>query len=198
MTPTRRWCTITASADLVGIRSQEIDHKIWATYLFRNMKERLAIISGHKPADKDEIEGRIAETGDVSYTINSNKGGFNLGTALRSFHYQAGFPLSDRSLIAGFLILWFKRCIVPSLPKNAIAINVLYPVVLLACGWPFGLAMVNNVQSGLRALSNNFLLEDRTKGKATKGTTKMKTLNPQVEMPYTYLMVKLVIHCPSL
>lgn len=58
--------------------------------------------------------------------------------------------------------------------------------------------MVNNVQSGFWALSNGFLPEDKSKGKASKRPMKVKTLNPRVEMPYTYLIVWLVMHCPSL
>lgn len=118
----------------------------------------------------------------------------------RSFHLQAGFSVSDKSLIARFLMLWLKRYIIPSLPKDAIPINVVYPTVLLVYGRPFVLfpAIVSNLQSGLRALSNSFLLKDKLKGKATKGTTKVKMLNPRVEMPYSYLMAWLMMHYPSL
>lgn len=38
--------------------------------------------------------------------------------------------MSDQDLIAGFLILWLKKCIVPSLSKEAIAINMAYLAVL--------------------------------------------------------------------
>lgn len=80
-------------------------------------------------------------------------------------------------MIARFLMLWLKQCIVPSLPKDAIAINMLYPVVLLAYGRPFGLlsAMVCNLQSGLQMLYDDFLLEDKSKGKATEVPIKMKS-----------------------
>lgn len=91
-------------------------------------------MSGHKPVDRDEIKRRIAETGDISYTTDLNEEVFNPGTVFSSFHYQAGFPVSDKGLIPRFLMLWLKRSIVPSLLKDAIAINVVYPVVLLAYG----------------------------------------------------------------
>lgn len=41
-------------------------------------------------------------------------------------------------------------------------------------------------------------MEKATKGKAAKESAKAKTLNPLVEIPYTYLMACLVIHCPIL
>lgn len=72
-------------------------------------------MSGHKPVDRDEIKRRIAETGDISYTTKSNAGGFNLGIVFKSFHYQAGFLISDKDLIVGFLMLWLKLCVVLSL-----------------------------------------------------------------------------------
>lgn len=64
-------------------------------------------------------------------------------------------------------MLWLKRCVVPSLPKDTIAINVVYPAVLLAYRRPFGLlpAMVSNLQTGLRALSIGFLSKDKANGK---------------------------------
>lgn len=62
--------------------------------------------------------------------------------------------------------------------------------------------MVNNFQSGLQTLSNNFLPEDKAKGNVAKRTMKksamVKMLNPQVEIPYTYLMAWLIMHCPFL
>lgn len=58
--------------------------------------------------------------------------------------------------------------------------------------------MVSNLQSGLWVLSIGFFPEDKAKEKATKGSMKVKMLNPQVEMPYIYLMVWLVMYCPSL
>lgn len=62
--------------------------------------------------------------------------------------------------------------------------------------------MVNNLQSELQALSVGFLLGKKAKGKAmkrsVKESAKVKTPNPRMEMPYTYLMAWLVMHCPSL
>lgn len=58
--------------------------------------------------------------------------------------------------------------------------------------------MVSNLQSGFGELFNGFLLEDKTNGKATKRSTKLKTSNLRVEMPYTYLIAWLVMNYPFL
>ena len=40
--------------------------------------------------------------------------------------------LSDWALLADFLMLWLKRCAVPTLPHEVIVADVVYPAVLLA------------------------------------------------------------------
>jgi len=75
-----------------------------------------------------------------------------------SFHHQAKISMSDRAPLAGFLMLWLKRCVVPMLPHEVIIANVVYPAVLLAHGKSIALlrAMVARIQSGLRALAKSF------------------------------------------
>lgn len=62
-------------------------------------------------------------------------------------------------------MLWLKQCIVPSLPKDAIAIEVVYPVVFLAYGRPLKLlpSMVSKLQNELRELATEFYYEDKKK-----------------------------------
>lgn len=103
-----------------------------SSYLFKNLKE--GSIVGCKAASQDDIEQCITETGDVSYTIESDESGFKAGTTFKSFHYQPRFHVSNQGPIAGFLMLWLKRCVIPSLPKDVIAINVVYPAILLLYG----------------------------------------------------------------
>ena len=66
--------------------------------------------------------------------------------------------MSDRALLAGFLILWLKRCVVPTLPHEVIVADVVYPAVLLAYEKSISLlpALVTGIQSGLRALTKSF------------------------------------------
>lgn len=88
-------CHFGICTDISGTRSQGVDHKVWATNLFKNLNESLGSIAGHKTVDKDEIERHIAKTGDVSYTADSDEGGFRASTVFKSFHYHAGFPVSS-------------------------------------------------------------------------------------------------------
>jgi len=59
------------------------------------------------PSTDEEIIERIsASTG--SYTTESNEDTFKLDTIFESFHHQAKVLMSDRALLAGFLMLWLK------------------------------------------------------------------------------------------
>lgn len=95
-------------------------------------------------------------------------------------------------------MLWLKWCIVTSLPKEAIAIDVEYPAVLLAhCRslWLFP-AIVFSLLNSLRELHSKFSKVEAFVN--DEGETVSKTPNPQVELPYTYMMVWFVLHCLSL
>lgn len=107
---------------------------MWATYLFRNLKDSLGGITSYKATDNDEIERHIEEIGDVSYTAESDEDGFKTSTVFESFHYQARFPISSEALLSDLSYMRLKRSIIPSLPMDTIAINVVYPVPLLAYG----------------------------------------------------------------
>lgn len=81
----------------------------------------------------EAIRERISDLGLTSYVAESNEDEFKAGMQFESFHCQAKYRVSNRELV-GFLMLWFKRCVMPSPPKEAIAIDVVYPAVLLAHG----------------------------------------------------------------
>ena len=59
--------------------------------------------------------------------------------------------MSERTLLAGFLMLWLKRCMVLMLPHEVIVADVVYPAVLLAHGKSISLllAMVAGIKSNL-------------------------------------------------
>ena len=80
-----------------------------------------------------EIEERI-NASTSSYTTESVEDTFRLGTVFESFHHQAKTPISNRALLAGFLMLWLKRCVVSTLPHEVIVADVVYPAFLLAFG----------------------------------------------------------------
>jgi len=65
-------------------------------------------------------------------------------------------------MLAGFLMLWLKQCVVPMLPHEVIIANVVYLAVLLAYGKSIALLpmMAARIQSGLCALANSFCHEE--------------------------------------
>ena len=164
--------------------------------MFTGFGEKAAPIFGRSPSTVEEIWDRI-ESATETYTSQSDEDTFKAGTIFESFHHQAGVPLSGTALLAGFLMLWLKRCVVPSLPHEVLTVDVIYPAVLLAHGHLIGLlpAMVACLQGGLRVLVDSFCTVPKSEEEATYARD---TPNPRVELPYTYLVAWFVMHCPSL
>ena len=123
-----------------------------------------------------------------------------------SFHHQARISISDWALLAGFLMLWLKCCVVPTLTHEVIVADVVYPAVLLAHEKSIALllAMVAKIQSRLHALAKSFFrveaIMDAEGNPVTDSNCRplVKTPNPRVELPYTYLMAGYIMYCPSL
>jgi len=69
---------------------------------------------------------RISESVS-SYTTESNE-----AMVFKSFLHHARTLISDRALLAGFPILWLKRCVMPTLPHKVLITDVVYSAVLLA------------------------------------------------------------------
>lgn len=92
------------------------------------------------------------------------------------------------------MLLWLKRCVVPAAPKESLSIGVVYPTVLLPHGHPLSLlpAMVCDIQNGLRILTERFCKVKEVRAK--DGSTRTKTPNLRIELPYTYFMAWFVLH----
>ena len=123
----------------------------WASYLFNDINKKSKPVTSLVPCTDEEIVERISAS-TSSYTTESNEDTFKPDTVFESFHYQAWIPISDWALLAGFLVLWLKRYVVPTMLHEVIVADVVYPVVLLAHGKSISLlqAMVSGIQSGLR------------------------------------------------
>ena len=177
----------------------------WASYLFNGITEKDHLVTILTPSSDEEIAERI-DASVSSYTTESNEDTFKPDMVFESFHHQARVPISDRALLAGFLMLWLKHCVVPTLPHEVIVADVVYPVVLLAYGRSIALlpAMVAGIQSGLRALAQSLCKVEAivdSEGRPevdSEGRSRVKTPNPRIELPYTYLMAWYVMHCTSL
>jgi len=89
--------------------------------------------------------------------MKSNEDTFKPNTVFERFHHQTRISISDRALLAGFLMLWLKHYVVPTPRHEVIVANVVYPAVLLAHEKSISLlkAMVADIQSGLRALAKS-------------------------------------------
>ena len=76
------------------------------------------------------------------------------GDSFKSYHHQAREPLSRPAMLAGFLSVWLKRCVVPFPLRDRISPTMLFLVVQLVYGRALGLlpTMVRSVQYGLRTL----------------------------------------------
>ena len=113
----------------------------WASYLFNDINEKSNPVTSLAPCTDEEIVERISAS-TSSYTTESNEDTFKLDTVFESFHYKARIPISDRALLVGFLMLWLKRCVVPTLPHEVIVADVVYTAVLLAHGKSISLLQV--------------------------------------------------------
>jgi len=117
---------------VTGWRSWGVKQKSWAIFLFSGMNKTDPITQLAPSTDEEIIERISASTS--SYTTESNEDTFKSDIVFESFHLQAKFPMSDQALLAGFLMLWLKRCVVPTLPHEVIVADVVYQAVLLAHG----------------------------------------------------------------
>ena len=108
------------------------------------------------PSTDEEIVERISAS-TSSYLTESNKDTFKSDTVFESFHHQAKIPISDQALLAGFLTLWLKHCVVPTLLHKVIVTDMVYPAVLLVHGRSISFlqAMVASIQSSLQALTKS-------------------------------------------
>lgn len=95
-------------------------------------------------------------------------------------------------------MLWLKRWVEPSLPKEAILIDVVYPAARLAHGRSLRLllTMVCSLQNGLRELHTEFWKVHTVVDEG--GEVLHKTPNSREKLSYTYLMALFVLHYPKL
>jgi len=202
-------CHFHICAQITELRAEGIKQMSWASYLFQGLRNKTCLVSRRAVSIDEEIE-EIIFASVISHTTKSNEDTFKSDTVFESFHHQARISISgrallemDRALLAGFLMLWIKRCVVPTLPYEVLIANVVYPTILLSYGRSLSMlpAMVSCVQGGLWVLTKSFChvetLED-IKGHIIidqNGPRKLKILYSCVELPYAYLMAWYVMHC---
>jgi len=57
--------------------------------------------------------------------LEEDEGIYEKGDTFKSFHHQAYQPISRKALLAGFLSISLKRCVVSSLLHDAILLTTL-------------------------------------------------------------------------
>jgi len=120
-----------------------------ANYLFQGLGEKSGSVTRLAASTNAKIAERISEL-VTSYRTESNEDIFKHGTIFDSFHHHVKTPISDRALLAGFLMLWLKRCVLPTLPQEVIIADVVY-LAVLAHGRSLSLLpiMIGCLQNGL-------------------------------------------------
>jgi len=179
-------CHFHICGQVTGWRSGGVKQISWANYIFPEVNKTDPMTRLAPSTDEEIIERISASTS--SYTTESNENTFKSYTIFESFHYQAKVLMSNRTLLAGFLMLLLKRCVVPTLPHEVIIADVVYPGVLLAHGKSIALlsAVVAGIQSGIWALTKSFCQLEAivdAKGNPVKdsnGHSLVKTRSPRV------------------
>ncbi|ONK58027.1 uncharacterized protein A4U43_C09F7150 [Asparagus officinalis] len=173
-------------------KSPQISLKQFSCYLFKNLEKTGEAICELKPLARSEIVKLIKKCDARSYTIASAQDRFCTGTKFRTFLLQAEKSIHPKTLLAGYIALWLKKCVVPYQTSDALPIEVLFPAVQLAHGRSLSLlpAMIVGIHRGLRQLTTTFT--------QTEEIPSVKIPMPKTEFPYTYLMGWLVLHRPDL
>jgi len=78
----------------------------WVNYLFPGVN-KTGLVTRLAPSTEEGIAERISASISF-YTTESNEDTFKPDVIFKSFHYQVKIPISDRALLAGFLMLWLK------------------------------------------------------------------------------------------
>jgi len=96
--------------------------------------------------------------GHEDVVLEEDDGEYKRGDIFLSFHRQAKGPMSRKVLLAGYLSIWLKRCVILSPPYDGNTPLVILPAVQLVYRQSLGLllAMVCRIQNGLRTLMEQF------------------------------------------
>src|SRR4051812_24353583 len=189
---------------------------MWARYLFPNAWEGESIVP-LKALSVAEAERRMGKHEILPSSVSQiDMNEFVVGSLIESYHYQSTVILSDRALMAGFLMIWLKCCI---LPAEKIGADVVLPAVLLCFNHSIALlpALMAGIHRGLRDLVNCFMgwhkkapqAKPRKSQLSSQGSlgiageevetgATLRKAIPRVEMAYTLLMAWFLMHCPCL
>ena len=127
--------------------------KTWADYLFPCLDgspEEISFVD-----IDEEVKTRMKNNGYGNFILEEDIGPYEPGELFKSYHHQDWLPLSRQAILAGYLSLWLKRCIIPSPPRDGISSMACFPAIQLVFGEALGLlsVMVCYIQRGHRMLT---------------------------------------------
>ena len=105
--------------------------------MFPNLED--APEAAHCGVTDEDIFRRMQEHSQGDMILEEDDGPYEKGGILRSFHHQTCRPMSRKALLADFLSVWLKRCVVPSPSSDVILLTVLLPAIRLVHGRSLGL-----------------------------------------------------------
>lgn len=155
---------------------------MWAGYLFPGGETGEGVIEHWATVIEREIQARIGTSHyEATYTTEGLADDYDEANISSNLHYQVRHQISNRAVLAGFLMLWLKRCLVSSPPHEIVIMDIIFPVVRLAFREPFTLVptVVTNIQSRLKTLIVEFCV-------MTHG---QKTPNPRMELAYIHIYI---------
>ncbi|ONK56558.1 uncharacterized protein A4U43_C10F10040 [Asparagus officinalis] len=177
------------SEPLAKRTKSHVSLKQFASYLFRNLESNSGETIGElAPLTPSGVNSLLKKIDAHSYTISSPESGFPAGTKFKSFLWHATAPIRPMTLLAGYLAIWLKKCVVPYQSGDTLPLEVLYPAVQLAYKKELSLppVMVANIHRGLRQISSALTWKE------SESSAQIPTI--KVELPYTYLMAWFVLH----
>ena len=97
-------CHFHICAELTGLRSGGVKQMAWTDYVFNGPGDKANQLTHLTSSTDAKIKERISAS-TSSYTTESAEDIFRLGIVFDSFHHQAKIPISNRALLARFLML---------------------------------------------------------------------------------------------
>jgi len=88
------------------------------------------------------ISKTIVTSGHMDVVLNEDEGEYEKGDTFLSFHCLAARPISRKAMLAGYLSVWLKRCVIPSPPHDGITPLTIFLGVELVHGKLLGLLLL--------------------------------------------------------
>ena len=108
-----------------------------------------------------EVKKWMKKSGYGDFILKEDVGPYKPSELFKIYHRQSRQPVSRQALLAGYLSLWLKRCVMPSPPRDNIFSLTLFFTIQLFFGKALGLlpAKICCIQHELGLLTEAFFKE---------------------------------------